>query len=208
MLPMASRPGSKDGSKTRATRTAGFNSGVGCLAGLHNDDRKLRLHAQLGNLWRCRFVLSPSNTGPTAPGPLHKIPDLNLGTTAASPNASLLALSHATEYSTFASKSAVPCGRQRAQSCPGRILLRARPCDGPGFVPGNRGRPSARSAELQAIHRRPLHPWSPLHKAPPNPTCSRWCVAQSLPLSCSYESPYCKSDSESRKRTVPDPSLR
>ena len=71
-----------------------------------------------------------------------------------------------------------------AQSCPGRILLRARrawaclpsrgrPCDGPGFVPVNRGRPSARSAELQAIHRRPLqNPRSPLHKAPPNPTSS------------------------------------
>jgi len=77
-----------------------------------------------------------------------------------------------TEWSAFASKSAVPCGRQRAQSCPRRILLRARPCDDPGFVPGNRARPSARSAELQAIHRRPLlHPRSPLHKAPPNPTC-------------------------------------
>ena len=76
-------------------------------------------------------------------------------------------------FFTIASKSAVPCGRERAQSCPGRILPRARPCDGrPGFVPGNRGRPSARSAELQAIHRRPLlHPRSPLHKAPPNPTC-------------------------------------
>merc|ERR1712224_548338 len=32
-----------------------------------------------------------------------------------------------TEWSAFASKSAVPCGRQRAQSCPRRILLRARP---------------------------------------------------------------------------------
>jgi len=176
--------------KTRATQTAGSNSGVGCLAGLHNDDRKLRLHGQLGNLWRCRFVLSPSKT---VQGPLQKMPDLNFDTTAASPNASLLGLSHATdsstEYSAFASKSAVPCGRQRAQSCPGRILLRARPCGGPGFAPVNRGRPSARSVELQAIHRRPLlHPRSPLHKAPPNPTCGacssaakfEWCVAQLL----------------------------
>jgi hypothetical protein len=126
-------------------------------------------------------------------GPLQKMPDLNFDTTAASPNASLLGLSHATdsstEYSAFASKSAVPCGRQRAQSCPGRILLRARPCGGPGFAPVNRGRPSARSVELQAIHRRPLlHPRSPLHKAPPNPTCGacssaakfEWCVAQLL----------------------------
>jgi len=80
-----------------------------------------------------------------------------------------------------------------AQSCPGRILLRARrawpclpsrgrPCDGPGFVPVNRGRPSARSAELQAIHRRPLqNPWSPLHKAPPNPTCKQSTVRRTIP---------------------------
>ena len=52
------------------------NSCAGCLAGLHNNDRKLRLHAwlaQLGNLWRCRFVLSPHNPGQTAQGPLYKI---------------------------------------------------------------------------------------------------------------------------------------
>ena len=155
-------------------KIASSNSGAGCLAGLHNDDRKLRLHAQLQNLRRCRFVLSPSNTCPTEKKRKDRSAQwLPLRAQACwSSRMQLTRVLSTTEWSAFASKSAVPCGRQRAQSCPRRILLRARPCDDPGFVPGNRARPSARSAELQAIHRRPLlHPRSPLHKAPPNPTC-------------------------------------
>ena len=94
-------------------------------------------------------------------------------------------------FFTIASKSAVPCGRQRAQSCPRRILLRARPCDDPGFVPGNRARPSARSAELQAIHRMPLqNPRSPLLKAPPNPTWGASSYAADGASHSSYESPF------------------
>ena len=186
---------------TRTAQTASFNSGAGCLAGLHNDDRKLRLHAQLGNLWRCRFSLSPGNPSQTAQGLLYKISTSGHRLPLLTPISSRSDAKSSGAIacpSALASKSAVPCGRTLAQSCPGGILLRARrawPCLLSRTTMRRprvrtRGRPSARSAELQAIHRRPLqNPRSPLLKAPPNPTCGACSSAVDGASHSSYERP-------------------